>query len=90
MIRAFSARAWEDYQYWIKDGKNTLKKLNGLINQAVRTPTSGTGRPEALKGELAGYWSRRIDKEHRLVYKIVTLGESDEDALFIAQCRHHY
>lgn len=90
MIRAFSVRAWEDYQHWIKDGKNTLKKLNGLIDEAVRTPTSGTGHPEALKGELAGYWSRRIDREHRLVYKIVTLGESNEDALFIAQCRRHY
>ena len=89
MIKAFSARAWEDYQHWVKDGKNTLNKLNGLINEAVRTPESGTGRPEALKGELEGYWSRRINKKDRLVYKIITLG-SGENALFIAQCRHHY
>ena len=90
MIRAFSVRAWEDYQHWIKDGKNTLKKLNGLIDEAVRTPAAGTGRPEALKGKLEGYWSRRINRKDRLVYTIVTLGESGEDALFIAQCRQHY
>ena len=83
MIRAFSARAWEDYQHWIRDGKTTLRKLNGLINEAVRTPGSGTGRPEALTGDLEGFWSRRINKKDRLVYKIVTLG-SGEDAIFIA------
>ena len=90
MIKAFSVRAWEDYQHWVKDGKSTLKKLNRLIDEASRTPSSGTGHPEALKGKLEGYWSRRINQEHRLVYTIVTLGESREAALFIAQCRHHY
>ena len=89
MITAFSVRAWEDYQHWIKEGKNTLTKLNGLIDEAVRTPRSGTGRPEALKGTLKGYWSRRINKKDRLVYTIVTLS-SGENVLFIAQCRHHY
>ena len=90
MIRAFSVRAWEDYQHWQKHDRNKMKKLNGLIDEAARTPNSGTGRPEALKGELEGYWSRRVDKEHRLVYKIVTIGDSSGEVLLIAQCRHHY
>ena len=89
MIKAFTDRAWEDYQYWIKSDKGKLRKLTGLVDEAVRTPGEGTGRPKALKGKLEGYWSRRIDQEHRLAYKVVMMSDGAH-ALLIAQCRHHY
>ena len=88
MIKAFSVRAWEDYQAWQMADRKKLRKLVDLIKEVVRTPYEGTGHPEALKGDLEGFWSRRIDHEHRLVYKMVMFEE--EDALLIAQCRHHY
>ena len=90
MIKAFSDRAWEDYQWWVNEGKRGAQRLNRLIDEAVRTPDSGTGHPKALKGDLAGYWSRRINMKDRLVYKTVTLSGSGEDALLIIQCREHY
>lgn len=80
----FSNQAWEDYLYWSATDKKVFKKLNGLIKECQRTPFSGTGKPEPLKHELAGTWSRRIDREHRLVYRV------KDGALEIAQCRHHY
>ncbi len=76
--------AWDDYQYWIETDKTTLRKLNSLIKECQRTPFEGTGKPEPLKQNLSGYWSRRITGEHRLVYKV------DTDVLYIAQCRYHY
>jgi toxin YoeB len=76
--------AWEDYQYWIDTDKKVLRKINTLIKECQRTPFEGTGKPEALRQNLSGFWSRRITGEHRLVYKV------DNDVLFIAQCRYHY
>lgn len=75
---------WEDYLYWQKTDKKKLKRINELIKSCVRTPFEGIGNPESLKHELQGYWSRRIDSEHRLVYTIV------EDDLEIISCRYHY
>lgn len=76
--------AWEDYQYWIDNDRKILKKINALIKECQRTPFEGAGKPEALKQNLAGFWSRRITGEHRLVYTI------ENDVLYIAQCRYHY
>jgi toxin YoeB len=78
------ADAWEDYLYWQKNDKSILKKTNALIKESMRTPFEGTGKPEALKENLAGFWSRRINLEHRLVYKV------EDEAIFILQCRYHY
>jgi toxin YoeB len=80
----FSENAWDDYLYWQNADKKTLKRINALIKEIQRTPFSGTGKPEQLKFGLSGYWSRRIDREHRIVYKVV------EDDLLIAQLRNHY
>ncbi|MFT4854752.1 MAG: toxin YoeB [Algoriphagus sp.] len=80
----FSNRAWEDYLYWNTTDKKVFKKINALIKECQRTPFEGIGKPEPLKHELAGAWSRRIDREHRLVYRV------KDGALEIAQCRHHY
>jgi toxin YoeB len=76
--------AWEDYVYWQGQDRKTLKRINALINDALRTPLSGVGKPEALKANLAGFWSRRIDDTHRLVYAI------KGDDLEIVACRYHY
>jgi len=80
----FSENAWSDYLYWQNADKKTLKRINALIKEIQRTPFSGTGKPESLKFGLSGYWSRRIDREHRIVYKVV------ENDLLIAQLRNHY
>lgn len=80
----FRPRAWEHFQFWQDTDKATLKKINGLIKECQRHPFEGTGKPEPLKGDLAGYWSRRIDREHRLVYRVVG-GD-----LEILSCRYHY
>jgi toxin YoeB len=80
----FSENAWEDYLYWQKTDKKVLKRVNTLIKEIQRSPFTGTGKPEPLKFGLSGYWSRRIDREHRIVYKVL-----DND-LLIAQLRHHY
>lgn len=84
MRLVFSEHAWEDYLYWQATDKKTLKRINTLIREICRSPFEGIGKPEQLRHALTGYWSRRIDDEHRLVYKI------EEDALLIAQLRHHY
>ncbi len=76
--------SWEDYLYWQNNDKNMLKKINVLIKECMRDPFNGLGKPEALRFDMAGYWSRRINVEHRLVYKY------DEDKLIILQCRYHY
>lgn len=80
----FSENAWNDYLYWQNADKKALNRINALIKEIQRTPFSGTGKPEALKFGLSGYWSRRIDREHRIVYKVV------EKDLLIAQLRNHY
>jgi toxin YoeB len=80
----FSEQAWEDYCHWQEHDRKLLRRLNGLIRECTRTPFDGTGKPEPLRGSLSGWWSRRIDLEHRLVYQV------REDSLLIAQCRYHY
>ena len=80
----FSETAWEDYLSWQMEDRKKLARLNALIKECLRTPFSGTGKPEPLRGSLSGWWSRRIDLEHRLVYR------ANEDQLLIAQCRRHY
>lgn len=83
MIR-FSSHGWEDYASWAGDRK-TLKRINRLIDEAARAPASGIGKPEPLKADLAGHWSRRIDQQHRLVYTVARNGE-----VVIVQARRHY
>ena len=84
MKLTWSTSAWEDYLYWQKVDKKLVKRINELIKICMRTPFEGIGKPEALKGDLQGYWSRRITTEHRLVYKY------EKDQLMIAACRYHY
>lgn len=84
MILSWAETAWEDYLYWQATDKKTLKRINLLINDIKRNPFSGLGDPEPLRHNWTGYWSRRIDREHRIVYK------STDDTIFIAQCRYHY
>jgi toxin YoeB len=86
--RIFSDQAWDDYLYWMDADPKILQRLNALIKECCRTPFDGTGKPEPLKGDLKGWWSRRITKEDRLVYRIS--GRGDEQAIEIAQCRFHY
>jgi toxin YoeB len=83
MKKVWDDSAWDDYLYWQKTDKKMLNKVNELIKNCERTPSSGLGKPEPLKDNLKGFWSRRIDKEHRLVYKI------EGETLLIAQCRFH-
>lgn len=79
----FTSHGWEDYVSWVDD-RRTLKRLNRLIAEAARDPGAGVGKPERLSGDLAGFWSRRIDQEHRLVYTL------DREQLIIVQARYHY
>lgn len=81
---SWSSRAWEDYLYWQKTDKKKLKRINSLINDTLRNPFDGIGNPEQLKYDLKGFWSKRIDKEHRLVYSY------QEGELLIVACRYHY
>jgi len=80
----FSEHAWEDYLYWQRTDKKILARVNRLIRETLREPFEGSGKPEPLKHGLAGYWSRRINAEHRMVYKVT------DQALLIAQLRYHY
>ena len=80
----FSKNAWEDYTWWHNQDKRTQKKINALIKEIQTNPYEGTGKPEPLKYDLAGYWSRRIDQEHRLVYQV-----TDNDIRIIS-CKYHY
>lgn len=80
----FSKNAWEDYVSWQAEDKKILKKINSLIKDIQRTPFDGIGKPEALKFDLKGYWSRRIDREHRLVY------QANENEVLVYSCRFHY
>ena len=80
----FDEVAWEDYQHWIQTDKKVLKRINSLIKDIKRSPFNGIGDPEPLKYDWSGFWSRRITKEHRLVYSV------KDDEILIAQCRFHY
>ena len=86
MIVGFSTKAWEDYQYWVQNDKQIVKRINLLLEDIKRNPydSNGIGKPERLKENYSGYFSRRITSEHRLVYKIL------DDLIIIAQCRFHY
>jgi toxin YoeB len=88
MKLVFSDQAWEDYLHWQAADANTLERLNGLIKECVRSPFTGTGKPEPLRGNLKGWWSRRITIEDRLVYRIT--GKGGDQQPEIAQCRLHY
>ncbi len=81
---SWATEAWEDYLHWQATDRKMLKRINALIKEIERHPFSGMGKPEPLRHHWAGYWSRRIDREHRLVYK------ATDDAIVIVQCRYHY
>jgi toxin YoeB len=80
----FSEQAWADYLYWQANNAKILERLNTLIKECSRMPFQGIGKPQPLRGSLSNWWSRRINQEHRLVYK------PTEDGLLITQCRYHY
>jgi toxin YoeB len=84
MTLSWDSNAWDDYLYWQQTDKAAIKRINMLIKECLRTPFDGIGKPEALKANYSGYWSRRITDEHRLVYKVF------EDRIHIIQCRFHY
>ena len=84
MNKIFSRIAWDQYKYWQTEDKKILKKINELIVDIERNGNSGLGKPEPLKYELQGFWSRRITDEHRLIYKI------EENNIYIVACRYHY
>ena len=84
MKLVFEADVWAHLLFWQETDRATLKKINALIKECQRHPLEGTGKPEPLKGDLAGYWSRRIDREHRLVYRLVG------NDLEILSCRYHH
>jgi toxin YoeB len=84
----FSERAWAQYLEWQGDDLRTLAKVNELIRDCKRDPFRGLGKPEPLSGNLAGWWSRRITREHRLVYRVV--GNGNDQVIEVAQCRYHY
>ena len=84
MIIAFDPDAFKDFQAWATQDKKIFAKIGDLIKDATRTPFQGLGKPEGLKGNLSGYWSRRITDEHRLVYRV------EKDTLYIISCKFHY
>mgnify|MGYP002621330688 FL=1 len=88
MKLVFSDQAWEDYQYWVNTNDKVRERINELIKQCKRTPFKGTGKPEPLRGDLTGWWSRRISQEDRMVYRVSGAGDSQN--LEIAQLRFHY
>ena len=84
MVIKFSTNGWEDYLYWQATDRKILRRINQLIKDIERDPFAGIGKPEPLRHQLSGFWSRRIDSQHRLVYTV------HDDILFVAQCRDHY
>jgi len=84
MNLTFAPKAWDSYLYWQKTDKVIVKRINALIKDIQRSPFEGIGKPEPLKHALSGFWSRRINDEHRIVYKVT------EDNILIAQLRYHY
>jgi toxin YoeB len=83
-VISFSDEAWEDYQYWVANDRARVERIHALIKDIRRSSFEGIGKPEPLKHGLSGYWSRRIDEEHRLVYAV------RDDQVIILQCRYHY
>ena len=84
MILCWADDAWDDYLYWQQTDRKVLKRINDIIKDMKRNPFEGIGKPEPLKHQWSGYWSRRITEEHRIVYKV------ESNHLYIAQCRYHY
>ena len=84
MKYVFHQTAWEDYLYWLEQDKKILKRINQLVKDIERSPYEGVGKPEALKHNLSGWWSRRITDEHRMVYRV------KDDKLHLASLRYHY
>jgi toxin YoeB len=84
MHKVFSDQAWEDYQYWVGNDRKILRKINDLLRDIERSAHAGIGKPEPLKHDLDGFWSRRITQEHRLIYAV------DGDRILIVKCRMHY
>ena len=84
----FTGEGWDDYLYWSRTAPQTHSRINDLIENVRRTPLNGLGKPEPLKGDLAGFWSRRITGEHRLVYAVE--GKGADQRIIIVQCRYHY
>lgn len=76
--------AWDEYLYWHKQDFRMVEKINALLDECMHEPFQGTGKPEPLKGTLTGFWSRRIDREHRLVYMV------EADVVYVVKCRYHY
>jgi toxin YoeB len=85
---SFTADGWRDYLHWVEHDRKLLAIVNRLIEDVRREPFSGLGKPEPLKGELAGWWSRRVTAEHRFVYRVE--GARGDQHVIITQCRHHY
>ena len=81
---SFTTKGWQDYQYWFNQDKKTISKINKLVNETCKEPFIGTGKPEPLKENYVGYWSRRIDKQNRLVYSVT------DSSIIIVACRFHY
>ena len=84
MNLSFTPQSWEDYQFWLQTDKKTLKRINELIKDTLRSPYEGIGKPEPLRQALSGYWSRRITEEHRIIYRQV------ESGILLVQLRYHY
>jgi len=84
----WTEQGWDDYLYWQEHDSDFIQKINVLIKDTRRSPFQGLGKPEPLRNEMAGWWSRRIDREHRLIYRVTGKGEAQ--ALEIAACRFHY
>jgi toxin YoeB len=82
----WSEDAWDQYEYWQSADRRVLKRINLLVRDIMRGDEGGIGKPEQLRGDFSGFWSRRINEEHRLVYMV----DSDSDSLLIAACRFHY
>ena len=80
----YTTQAEEDFSYWIKHNPQVIKRINQLLEDIIRNPFQGIGKPEPLRFKKSGYWSRRINREHRLVYRVV------DNVIYIAQCRYHY
>ena len=84
MLLSWTKEGWDDYLYWQAHNRQLIKRINSLIKEILRTPFEVVGKPEPLKHELSGAWSRRIDQEHRLVYVV------NDESIIIIQCRYHY
>lgn len=80
----FAEQAWEDYLYWQKCDQRKIKRINAMLKEIARMPFDGLGKPEPLKHKYSGYWSRRIDAEHQLIYRV------EADSVLVAKCRYHY